>query len=166
MKIQTASVRTWSFVHFILPWIHLQTKHNSIRFSKRLKLKDDAVPTILCGAREGTSSVHLVLSWTRDINLWERHINSWERDIMSWPRDRFVKVTTSLCRGLEMLCWGNNIHFSLPGLLMLREPHIFLVATSLMHKQIYNFAFIIELDSSAIMNAISRSLSVNYGSLY
>ncbi len=70
------------------------------------------------GAREGPSSVHLVLSWPRDINSWERdnmlwprdinlwecHINSWERDIMSWPRDRFVEVTTSLCRGLKMLC--------------------------------------------------------------
>ncbi len=50
--------------------------------------------------------------WPHDINLWERHIKSWERDIMSWPRDRFVEVTTSLCRGLEMLCWGNDIHFS------------------------------------------------------
>ncbi len=59
---------------------------------------------IIYGDREGTSSAHLVLSWPRDINLWERHINSWERDIMSWPRDHFVKVTTSLCRGLEMLC--------------------------------------------------------------
>ncbi len=82
------------------------------------------------GDREGTSSVQLVLSWPL-------HIKSWERDNMSWPRDRFVKVTTSLCRGLEMLCWGNNIHFSWPQLIMLRERHIFLVATSLMHKQIY-----------------------------
>ncbi len=63
------------------------------------------------GAREGPSSVHLVLSWPRhikswerdnmswpqDINSWECHIKSWERDIMSWPRDRFVEVTTSLC---------------------------------------------------------------------
>ncbi len=82
------------------------------------------------GAREGSSSVHLVLSWPRNIK-------SWERDIMSWPRDRFVEVTTSLCRGLEMLCWGNDIHFSWPRLLMLRERHIFLVATSLMCKQTY-----------------------------
>ncbi len=36
-----------------------------------------------------------------------------------------------------MLCWGNDIHFSWPWLLMLRERHIFLVATSLMHKQTY-----------------------------
>ncbi len=49
------------------------------------------------GAREGSYSVHLVLSWPP-------HIKSWERDIMSWPRDRFVKVTTSLSRGLQMLC--------------------------------------------------------------
>ncbi len=28
MKIQTASVRNQSFVHFILPWISLQTRHN------------------------------------------------------------------------------------------------------------------------------------------
>ncbi len=38
MKFQTASIRTWSFVHFILPKIRLQTE--------RLKLKDDDVPTI------------------------------------------------------------------------------------------------------------------------
>ncbi len=29
MKIQTASVRTWSFVRFILPQINLQMRHNS-----------------------------------------------------------------------------------------------------------------------------------------
>ncbi len=52
----------------------------------------------------GSSSVHLVLSWPQHIKSWERYINLWERDIMSWPRDRFVEVTTSLCRGLEMLC--------------------------------------------------------------
>ncbi len=86
------------------------------------------------GDWEGTSSVHLVLPWPRHINSWERHINLWERDML-WPRDCFVEVTTSLCRGLEMLCWGDNIHFSWPRLLMLREGHIFLVATSLMRKQ-------------------------------
>ncbi len=37
------------------------------------------------------------MSWPQDINSWELHINLWERD-------RFVEVTTSLCRGLEMLC--------------------------------------------------------------
>ncbi len=57
----------------------------------------------LYGACEGSSSVHLVLSWLRHIKSWERHINSWERDFMSWPRDRFVEVTTSLCCGQEML---------------------------------------------------------------
>ncbi len=102
---------------------------------------------VLYGDRQVMCSVHLVLSWPwhnnswehdnmswpRDINLWECH-NSWERDIMSWPQDHFVEVTTSLCRGLEMLCWGNDIHYSWP-LLMLREWHIFLVATSLMRKQ-------------------------------
>ncbi|KAL0148657.1 hypothetical protein M9458_055984 [Cirrhinus mrigala] len=62
------------------------------------------------GDREGTPSVHLSLSWPRHINSWERDImswprdiNSWERHIMSWPRDHFVEVTTSLCRGHEML---------------------------------------------------------------
>ncbi len=29
MRFETASVRTWSFVHLILPWICLQTRHNS-----------------------------------------------------------------------------------------------------------------------------------------
>ncbi len=74
------------------------------------------------GDWEGTSSVHLVLAWPRHINLWERHINLWERDML-WPRDCFVEVTTSISRGLDLL--------------MLREGHIFLVATSLMSKQIY-----------------------------
>ncbi len=45
MKIQTVSVRTLSFDHFILLRIHLQNKAQW--FSERLKLKDDAVPTIL-----------------------------------------------------------------------------------------------------------------------
>ncbi len=70
------------------------------------------------GAREGSSSVHLVLSWPRhikswerdnmswpqDINSWEHHINSWECDIMLWPRERFVEVTTSISRGHDFLC--------------------------------------------------------------
>ncbi len=43
------------------------------------------------GAREGPSSVHLVLSWPQHINLWERYINLWERDIMSWPRDAMLR---------------------------------------------------------------------------
>ncbi len=48
MKIQTASVRTRFFVHFIVLWISLQTRHNSTwDFQKTLKLKDDAVLTIL-----------------------------------------------------------------------------------------------------------------------
>ncbi len=47
MKIQTSSVRTWSFVHFILPWICLQTRQFDTGFSEGLKLKDDAVLTIL-----------------------------------------------------------------------------------------------------------------------
>ncbi len=48
MKIQNTSVRNLSFVHFILPQIHLHTRHDFyVGFSKRLKLKDDAVPTIL-----------------------------------------------------------------------------------------------------------------------
>ncbi len=59
------------------------------------------------GAWQGPSSVHLVLSWPRHIKLWGHHINSWERDSMLWR------------------------------LLMLRELHIFLVATSLMRKQTY-----------------------------
>ncbi len=63
---------------------------------------------MMYGAWEGPSSVHLVLSWPRDINSWERHIESWERDIMLWPRD-----------------------------VMLRERHPFLVAMSLMCKQTY-----------------------------
>ncbi len=43
MKIQTVPVRTWSFVRFILPWILLQKKHNSMQDFQ----KDDAVSTIL-----------------------------------------------------------------------------------------------------------------------
>ncbi len=43
MKFQTTSVRTWSFIHFILPWIRLQTR----QFDTGLKLKDYAVPTML-----------------------------------------------------------------------------------------------------------------------
>uniref|UniRef100_A0A673HMB6 SH3 and multiple ankyrin repeat domains 2a n=1 Tax=Sinocyclocheilus rhinocerous TaxID=307959 RepID=A0A673HMB6_9TELE len=39
-----------------------------------------ALLSVHYGAREGTCSAHLVLSW-------ERHINSWECDIISWPRD-------------------------------------------------------------------------------
>ncbi len=69
-------------------------------------------PYELYGAREGPSSVHLVLSWphvvasnswkrdimwwAQDMNLWERHINSRELDIMSWPHDCF-------CRGNDIL---------------------------------------------------------------
>ncbi len=53
--------------------------------------------------------------------------------ILLWPWDCFVNVITY--PGLKMLCWGNDIHFSCPRLIMLRERHIFLVATSLMCKQ-------------------------------
>ncbi len=45
IKFQTTSARTWSFVHFSLSQTCLQARHNS-RISERLKLKDDAVPTI------------------------------------------------------------------------------------------------------------------------
>ncbi len=47
MNIQTASVRTLSFVHFIFMRIHLQKAQFDAGFSERFKLKDDAVPTIL-----------------------------------------------------------------------------------------------------------------------
>ncbi len=47
--------------------------------------------SVMYGARQGPSSVHLVLSWPRDINLWEHHINSSERDIMSWPRAAMLR---------------------------------------------------------------------------
>ncbi len=70
---------------------------------------------VIYGDWEGPSLVHLVLSWPQHINsrehdnmLWPRYINSLQCDIMSWPRD-----------------------------VMLREQHIFLVATSLMRKQTY-----------------------------
>ncbi len=43
MKIQTESIRTWSFVQFILLCICLQTCQFDAGFSERLKLKDDAV---------------------------------------------------------------------------------------------------------------------------
>ncbi len=45
MNFQTASVRTWSFVHFILQRIN-PIKFD-VGFSERLKLKDNAVLTIL-----------------------------------------------------------------------------------------------------------------------
>ncbi len=79
------------------------------------------------GDREVTCWVHLVLSLPWDLNSWERHINLWERDNMSWPRDHFVEVTTSLPRDAML----NDIHFSWPRLLMLKERHI----SSLMRKQ-------------------------------
>ncbi len=47
MNIQTASVRTLFFVHFIFTRIHLQKAQFDAGFSERFKLKDDAVPTIL-----------------------------------------------------------------------------------------------------------------------
>ncbi len=47
-QFQTASVRTQSYVHFILPRIHLQTKGTiQLGIFKILNLKDNAVPTIL-----------------------------------------------------------------------------------------------------------------------
>ncbi len=47
IKFQTMSVRTWSFVHFILLQINLQTRHNSNHIFRNLELKDDALLTIL-----------------------------------------------------------------------------------------------------------------------
>ncbi len=47
MKFQTMSVRTWSFVHFILLRINLQTRHNSNHIFRNIELKDDALLTIL-----------------------------------------------------------------------------------------------------------------------
>ncbi len=50
MNIETTSVRTRAFVHFILPWIHLKTRHKAqfgMGFSERLIIKDNAVLTIL-----------------------------------------------------------------------------------------------------------------------
>ncbi len=41
-------LRTWSFIHLILAWICLRTRHNStLDFQKRFKLKDAAVLAIL-----------------------------------------------------------------------------------------------------------------------
>ncbi len=39
MKNQTASVRNLSFVHFILPWIRLQTRHNLTWIFKKIETK-------------------------------------------------------------------------------------------------------------------------------
>ncbi len=47
MKYQTASVRTWSFVHFILPHNRLQTRHTSKGIFKDIETKRRCCVTIL-----------------------------------------------------------------------------------------------------------------------
>ncbi len=46
MTFQTTPVRTQPFVHFILPRIHLQTRHNSCRIFRKIETKD-VVPALL-----------------------------------------------------------------------------------------------------------------------
>ncbi len=53
MKIQTASVRTWSFVHFILLQIRLQTRNNLTQDFK----KDWNLKTMLCEYIRSDSNV-------------------------------------------------------------------------------------------------------------
>ncbi len=66
MKIQTASVRTWSFVHFILPQIRLQTSHNSTQdFQKEWNWK-----TMLC--------------WIYWIQQYCRNTKVWVTDVITW----------------------------------------------------------------------------------
>ncbi len=79
-------------------------------------------PYELYGAREGSSLVHLVLTWPRhttawkrdmwwaqDINLWERHINLWERDIMWWAQDINLWERHINSRELDIMSWPRDV---------------------------------------------------------
>ncbi len=77
----------------------------------------------LYGAREGLSSVHLVLSWPRhtnswkrdmwwaqDINLLERHINSRELDILWREQDINLWERHINSRELDIMWWAQDIN--------------------------------------------------------
>ncbi len=88
-------------------------------------------PYELYGAREGSSLVHLVLSWPRT------HGNV----ILCRGHKMLICGNVILTRGNLMLCRGHTIVFVEVTTSfqddMLKELHIFLMAMSLMCKQTY-----------------------------
>ncbi len=81
MKIQTVSVKNRSFVHLIFPRIRLQNKAQfDVGFSERLKLKQDAVPTILDST---TTSHHRSVS-----NCFVTSYRSLELFMRFWPKSQ------------------------------------------------------------------------------
>ncbi len=77
----------------------------------------------LYGAREGSSSVHLVLTWPRhtnswkrdmwwaqDINLCECHINWRELDIMLWAQDVNLCECHINWRELDIMLWAQDVN--------------------------------------------------------
>ncbi len=71
VKFQTASVRTLSFLDFILPWICLQTRHSSILpkilliyfIIKLMQYKDTSQQALLISYLICILSIDLLLTW-------------------------------------------------------------------------------------------------------
>ncbi len=121
MKFQIVSVRTWSFIHFILPHIYLQTRHNLTQTFRKIETERRCcvfLPVIcvqwsvfeLWGIRHYTWTMDFMNMW---VNCkWEElpQYNSSANQYLLKPSRYYAPYSTGKeCVGWVFLCiWGKQ----------------------------------------------------------